>query len=610
MMRDRGFVLAEMQKRLHRDTDQLFVKLLVGQWLAASVLALVVAPALLVVAFVGGGLVNLVPLYLVRTRSGAPVTRHAIAVVQMLWCTMLIAITQNRVETQFHVFGSLAFLAFYRDWKVLSTATLVRICTLSRFAWWPASTTGPRLEFWQFFEAAAWVTFIAVTMAVLCFRGLRELKAAAARQARLERTAMIIERKVTERTTELQESSERYRALIENTEAVTFEYDVVAGRMLYIAPQASRMLDCTLEQLEDHQLLADSIYPDDRDRVLATVNEMVNGTRSWSDPIDCRLIGRRGRIVHVRTFLNARGGSRRIRAIVLDITRQRKLESELQQAQKLESVGRLAAGVAHEINTPIQFIGDSVQFMAQSIDDVMMVVGKQQVLLGAIRAGLPASEVAAAAALVQQASEDADLAYLMEQAPKAAERALDGVERVGTIVRSMKVFAHPDSAEMEPVDINTAVKSTLTIARNEYRYVANLDTELGDVPPLTCFVGEINQVILNVVINAAHAIADIHAETGTRGKITVKTSATDDYVEIAIKDTGGGIPEHVRDRIYDPFFTTKDVGKGSGQGLSIARTVIVDKHHGELTFETTTGVGTTFFIRLPIAAGAQKKAAA
>src|SRR5665647_1525240 len=130
MMRDRRLVLSQTQERLHQDTDQLFVKLLIGQWLGASILALVVAPELLVVTVVAGALVNMIPLYLVRTHSGRPVTRHAIAVVQMLWCTMLIAITQNRVETQFHVFGSIAFLAFYRDWKVLPTALLTRLVTL------------------------------------------------------------------------------------------------------------------------------------------------------------------------------------------------------------------------------------------------------------------------------------------------------------------------------------------------------------------------------------------------------------------------------------------------------------------------------------------------
>jgi len=185
------------------------------------------------------------------------------------------------------------------------------------------------------------------------------------------------------------------------------------------------------------------------------------------------------------------------------------------------------------------------------------------------------------------------------ETPKAAERALDGVERVSTIVRSMKVFSHRDSATMAPVDINNAITTTLTIARNEYRYIADVHTSLEEIPPVTCFVGEVNQAVLNIIINASHAIADMHAKTGMRGEIHVSTHQMGDSVEIAIRDTGGGIPAHVRDRIFDPFFSTKDVGKGTGQGLSIARSVIVDRHGGGLRFECENG-GTTFYLRLPI----------
>jgi signal transduction histidine kinase len=214
--------------------------------------------------------------------------------------------------------------------------------------------------------------------------------------------------------------------------------------------------------------------------------------------------------------------------------------------------------------------------------------------------GTPVADLAAEVADAREASAEADLEYMFVQIPKAAERALDGVHRVGTIVRSMNVFAHPDKVDMAPVDLNQAITSTLTIARNEYRYVANVDTELGQLPPVTCYAGEINQVILNILINSAHAIGEIHAQTGTRGKITVKTAVDVAHVLISIRDTGGGIPDEVGGRIFDPFFTTKGVGKGTGQGLSIARSVIIDRHHGEITFQSTPGVGTTFNIRIPI----------
>jgi signal transduction histidine kinase len=165
----------------------------------------------------------------------------------------------------------------------------------------------------------------------------------------------------------------------------------------------------------------------------------------------------------------------------------------------------------------------------------------------------------------------------------------------------MKEFAHPDQKEKAPADLNQAIQSTLTIAKNEYKYVAELETELGELPAVNCLIGSVNQVVLNIVVNAAHAIGDVVKGTENRGRIRVATRVEGNCALIAISDTGGGIPDHVRERIFDPFFTTKEVGKGTGQGLAIARSVVVDQHGGSLTFETELGKGTTFFIRLPIA---------
>jgi two-component system, NtrC family, sensor kinase len=179
------------------------------------------------------------------------------------------------------------------------------------------------------------------------------------------------------------------------------------------------------------------------------------------------------------------------------------------------------------------------------------------------------------------------------------ERSLDGLKRVATIVKSMKEFAHPDTAEMITVDLNHAIQSTLVIARNEYKYVADVETSFGALPPVVCYAGEINQAVLNIVVNAAHAIEDVVKGTQKRGSISVKTSIEGELVVVAIGDTGGGIPVAIRDRIFDPFFTTKEVGKGTGQGLAIARSVVVEKHGGELSLVSEVGKGTTFYIRLP-----------
>jgi signal transduction histidine kinase len=297
----------------------------------------------------------------------------------------------------------------------------------------------------------------------------------------------------------------------------------------------------------------------------------------------------------------ASGGELHLRAIciAIDIRDRKQLELELNQAQKLESVGRLAAGVAHEINTPIQFVSDSMHFIREAVGDLAPVIQKYRAL-GALVAQDAGPRAIEAMAEVADAEERADVNYLLENVPKALDRSLEGLNRVAVIVRAMKEFAHPDQTEMTVVDLNRAIESTLVIARNEYKFVADVVTDFGEIPPLTCHGGDVNQVILNIVVNAAHAIADAVVGTMAKGQITVQTRLKGDTVVIRIGDTGRGIPEAVRSRIFDPFFTTKEVGKGTGQGLAIARAVIVEKHGGTLTFETEVGRGTTFVVRLPL----------
>jgi len=219
-------------------------------------------------------------------------------------------------------------------------------------------------------------------------------------------------------------------------------------------------------------------------------------------------------------------------------------------------------------------------------------------------------DVESAARLAAEAEKTADIDYIMENAPPAIESSIDGLGRIATIVRSMKEFAHPDHGEKKFADLNQAIRSTLVIARNEYKYVAEIDTQFGELPAVPCYLGEINQVVLNLLVNASHAISDVVKDSGNLGKITVCTRIDGDTVEISIGDTGTGIPVAARDKVFDPFFTTKEVGKGTGQGLAIAHSVVVNKHGGTLHFETETGKGTTFFIRLPLDAADVKQAAA
>ena len=301
-------------------------------------------------------------------------------------------------------------------------------------------------------------------------------------------------------------------------------------------------------------------------------------------------------------------GLRQVNAeLAAEMDKRARMEIELRQAQKLESVGRLAAGVAHEINTPVQFVSDSVHFVQDAMRDFTVALDKFRALHRLVVEGAPVEQAAQDAA---DAEESADLPYLMENVPKALDRSLEGLGRVATIVRSMKEFVHPAQTAMSPVDLNHSIESTLTIARHEYKLVADLETHLGELPPVTCLGGELNQVVLNLLVNAAHAIADKVAGTDARGLITVSTTLEGDHVVIAVKDTGAGIPEAIRERIFDPFFTTNDVGKGTAQGLALARSVVVYKHHGELTFESRVGEGSTFFVRLPLGGPTRAHAAA
>jgi predicted ATPase/signal transduction histidine kinase/tRNA A-37 threonylcarbamoyl transferase component Bud32 len=274
-----------------------------------------------------------------------------------------------------------------------------------------------------------------------------------------------------------------------------------------------------------------------------------------------------------------------------------RIEAELRLAQKLESVGRLAAGIAHEINTPVQYVSDSLTFMRDALPSLLDTIGRYRELAATIEGH---GDVAAAAAGARAADAEADVDYAVTHAPAALAAALDGLGRVAAIVRSMKDFAHPDRDEKTLVDLNRAIESTLMIAANECKYVAVVHTELAALPLVRCNGGEINQAVLNLVINAAHAIRDVVGQTGAKGKIVVRTRRDGGEVEIAISDTGTGIPDAIRDKIYDPFFTTKEVGRGTGQGLAIVRGVVVDRHAGSLRFDTVAGVGTTFFLRLPI----------
>jgi PAS domain S-box-containing protein len=264
-----------------------------------------------------------------------------------------------------------------------------------------------------------------------------------------------------------------------------------------------------------------------------------------------------------------------------DITDRKAAEERMVTMDRHESIGRLAAGVAHEINTPIQYLNDSVSFVREGVQELLEYID-------ALRAQMPAPPAV-----------DENVEELRQDMPPALIRMAEGLSRIAEIVRSMKDFAHADQEAISEVDLNHAIRSTLVVARSEYKLVADVETDFGDLPGVTCHGGQINQVLLNLIVNAAQAIADVVRGTNERGKITVRTRADEGGVRIEIQDTGGGIPEDIRGRIFDSFFTTKEVGRGTGQGLAIARNVVVKGHGGTLDFTTELGKGSTFIVRLP-----------
>jgi signal transduction histidine kinase len=377
----------------------------------------------------------------------------------------------------------------------------------------------------------------------------------------------------------LDRSEERYQRLVERLPAIVYELELPAGGgapvPVYVSPQAQAMSGDAIEAL-----LADA-----------------------SRPAEMRLVGPDGREIWLRdsgTVATDGPDGRQLHGLLLDVTEAKRMEGELRLSQKLEAVGQLAAGIAHEINTPTQFVGDTVSFLERSFTDLLTLQDVQDELAAAVRVGTISPELIDR---VQAAQEDADLDYLRDRVPAAFGRASEGIVRVGTIVAAMREFAHPTTIDKAPVDLNRAVRNTLVVAASEYKYVADVHTELPELPEVVCNLGELNQVILNLVVNAAHAIADHVGETGERGEIRITSRCDGDDVVVSVADTGGGIPAAIADRVFDPFFTTKDVGRGTGQGLAISRTLVVERHGGTLTFDTELGRGTTFHVRLPVNVG-------
>ncbi len=287
--------------------------------------------------------------------------------------------------------------------------------------------------------------------------------------------------------------------------------------------------------------------------------------------------------------------------ILRDVSERKMLEARLLQAQKLESIGQLASGIAHEINTPIQFIGDNLQFVQKSISDIITIIMEYENL--SHKSELRESkQISEHLDLINKRAQDIDLEFVLDELPGALKQSREGVDRVVQIVKAMKSFTYRGSDEKALMDLNEAIETSLVLARNEWKDVAIIDCKLDpNLPSITACRGELSQVILNLLVNAAHAISDRKKRDKTaEGVIKIETALDGHSILMKVIDSGIGIPEEIKGMIFNPFFTTKEVGRGSGQGLTLSYAIVVGKHGGTISFESEYGKGTTFMVRLPL----------
>jgi PAS domain S-box-containing protein len=398
---------------------------------------------------------------------------------------------------------------------------------------------------------------------------------------------------------DLHESRERFDEIAARIPEVLWVRSL-EGEFLYLSPSFEQAWGRTRVGMT-RQLWEGALHPEDKDDTQAA-------ERSWLAGQEYEVVfrivrpGGEVRTISNRGYPIFDGGKlARVGGIARDVTEENRMSLQLRLAQKLEAIGQLAAGVAHEINTPAQYVSDNITFLAEGFREILPLLDACSELA---KKTATDADMAALCALAKAA----DLDYLVKEVPGAIQQSGAGIAQIKKIVQAMKEFSHP-SDEMQMVNLNRSIESTVTVAKNEWKYVADVKLDLAeDLPAVACHPSEVNQVILNIVVNAAHAIGDVvKTQKDTKGLITIVTRADGADVVVTISDTGGGIPQAIRDKVFDPFFTTKEVGKGTGQGLAIAHRIIVEHHEGSIAFDTEVGRGTRFTIRLPIRGTREKR---
>ena len=412
-----------------------------------------------------------------------------------------------------------------------------------------------------------------------------------------------IRKKTEER---LRIAEENYRKQFEEALDAIFVIDEQSNMIIDCNPAASSLLERSKEEIlhSPQQILYPDLEEDESGLNYAEINHM---QESVGKNVELKVVTKDGNVkeVGVRGSLFTVNNQKVVQGIFRDITEMKialhekeKLTEELNQAQKLKSIGTLAAGIAHEINTPIQFVGDNINFVQEEVENLFKVVREYKVLLN--QCASEGLDPLVAVVEGEKLEGEVDYSFIEEEFPVTFKQTTDGIERIAKIVMAMKNFSHMGRNEKDTSNINEAIESTIIVTKNEWKLVAALESNFAeDLPLVNCFIADINQVIMNLIVNAAHAIKEKVEGTEEKGTIYIETRHTDRDIEISVKDSGNGIPPEARDKIFDPFFTTKEVGEGTGQGLAIAYQVISEKHGGSISFETEVGEGTTFYISIP-----------
>jgi two-component system NtrC family sensor kinase len=405
----------------------------------------------------------------------------------------------------------------------------------------------------------------------------------------------------------IQESFGQFSRLVNNVAEVLYSASLTDPiRMEFINSRIESITGFDAEQICTGRIdWMELVHTDDRSGLLGAYEDCKRSGKGFE--LEYRIVKKDGNICDVLDravpVFDDNGHICGIDGMITEITCRKRAQRELDRTQMLQNLGRLTAGIAHEINTPIQFVGDNLHFLSNSfqhINELLKIYGD----FNEIVISRPDGDESIPAAIEKIAAfkEQTDIDFIVSEIPHAIAQTVDGINRVSTMIKAMRDFSHIDERRMAPADLNKALNTAIVILRNEIKYTADVKMELdGDLPQVLCCIDEINQVFLILLINAAQSISEFAAgQSSKRGVITITTKFVDGNVVISISDTGGGIAPEIRDRIFEAFFTTKPAGMGTGQGLSIARSIIVDRHAGSLEFETEDGTGTTFTVSLPV----------